>query len=141
MTETPTAQPAPSSLATRVLIGLVLGLIVGLVLSPAESGVAATLVMWVEPVGALWVNAIRMTVVPLLVALLIGGVAGAGQGSVARVGGGALAWFVGLIGVSAAIGGIFPNNPYWRAFEVAFPERFCIKDLYTGEIDEERWQR
>ncbi|MBT8405347.1 MAG: cation:dicarboxylase symporter family transporter, partial [Gemmatimonadetes bacterium] len=75
------------SLATRVLIGLVAGLALGLILAPADAGAAATIVAWIEPVGALWVNAIRMTVVPLLVALLIAGVASARQGAVARIGG------------------------------------------------------
>lgn len=95
------------SLATKVLLGLAAGLALGLVLAPAESGAAATAVGLIEPVGALWVNAIRMTVVPLLVSLLIAGVASARSGAVARVGGGAVAWFVALIGVSALIGGLF----------------------------------
>ena len=54
------------SLAMRVLIGLVTGLVIGLILSPAEAGLAASVVGWIEPVGGLWVNAIRMTVIPLL---------------------------------------------------------------------------
>ena len=82
------------------------GLILGLVLSPAESGVAAGVVGWIEPIGGLWVNAIRMTVIPLLVSLLIAGIASAGTGSVAKIGGRALSWFVGLAAVSAAMGGL-----------------------------------
>jgi Na+/H+-dicarboxylate symporter len=116
------------SLATRVLIGLVSGLTLGLILAPADAGVAATVVAWVEPVGALWVNAIRMTVVPLLVALLIAGVASARQGAVARVGGGALAWFVGLIAMSAAIGGLLsPPLLAWLGGDAA-----QAADLATG---------
>ena len=46
------------SLATRVLTGLVAGLALGLALAPADAGAAATIVAWIEPVGALWVNAI-----------------------------------------------------------------------------------
>lgn len=94
------------TLATRVLVGLVAGLALGVILAPADAGAGATLVAWVEPVGALWVNAIRMTVVPLLVSLLIAGVASARTGAVARVGGSAVAWFVGLVGVSSLIGGL-----------------------------------
>ncbi len=94
------------SLATRVLLGLAAGLAIGLMLAPANAGAAARVVGIIEPVGALWVNAIRMTVVPLLVSLLIAGVASARSGAVARVGGGAVAWFVGLIGLSALIGGL-----------------------------------
>lgn len=94
------------SLASRVLLGLALGLVMGLMLSPAESGLAATAVSWVTPVGALWVNAIRMTVIPLLVALLVAGIASAGKGATARIGGAAMAWFVGLAALSAALGGL-----------------------------------
>jgi Na+/H+-dicarboxylate symporter len=94
------------SLASRVFIGLIAGLAIGLVLSPAESGLAASAVGWIEPVGALWVASIRMTVIPLLVSLLIAGVASARTGAVARIGGGSLAWFSALIVVSAAIGGL-----------------------------------
>ena len=100
------ADQPKTSLATQVLIGLVAGLILGLVLSPADSGFAAAVVAWVEPLGALWVNAIRMTVIPLLVSLLIAGIASAGTGQVARIGGAAVSWFVGLAAVSAILGGL-----------------------------------
>ena len=62
------------SLTTRVLLGLVLGLVVGILIAPAETGWASTAVAWIEPIGALWVNAIRMTVIPLIVSLLLGGI-------------------------------------------------------------------
>jgi proton glutamate symport protein len=94
------------SLATRVLLGLVAGLILGLVLSPADSGLAGSVVGWIEPIGGLWVNAIRMTVIPLLVSLLIAGIASAGTHSVAKIGGRALSWFVGLAALSAVTGGL-----------------------------------
>jgi Na+/H+-dicarboxylate symporter len=94
------------SLATRVLLGLVAGLILGLVLSPAESGFAAGVVGWIDPIGGLWVNSIRMTVIPLLVSLLIAGIASAGTSTTATIGGRAVAWFIGLAAVSSAIGGL-----------------------------------
>ena len=73
------------SLTTRILIGLVAGLVIGLRLSPADAGAAAVAVAWIEPIGALWVNAIRMTVIPLLVSLLVAGIAGAGRGTLDTV--------------------------------------------------------
>jgi proton glutamate symport protein len=94
------------SLTIRVLVGLFAGLVVGVLLAPAESGAAATVVAWVEPVGALWVNAIRMTVIPLLVSLLLAGIVASGRQATARIGGGAVAWFVGLVGFSGLIGGL-----------------------------------
>ncbi len=91
------------SLTTRVLVGLVLGLVLGIVLAPADAGIAATLVTWIEPIGSLWVNAIRMTVIPLIVSLLLGGITASGSGTVARVGGRAVAWFVGLVACTTTL--------------------------------------
>lgn len=102
----PAWHSARMSLTTRVLLGLIVGLVIGAWLAPAESGVAATVVAWAEPIGALWVNAIRMTVIPLLVSLLLTGILSSGTGTVARVGGKGVAWFIGLAGFSAALGGI-----------------------------------
>jgi proton glutamate symport protein len=63
------------SLTTRVLLALLLGTGAGLALRAYPSPAAAAIVSFVEPVGTLWVNAIRMTIVPLVVSLLITGVA------------------------------------------------------------------
>lgn len=50
-----------------------------------------------EPIGTIWVNAIRMTIVPLVVALLLGAVARGGDGAgVGRIGGLSFAVFIGL---------------------------------------------
>jgi proton glutamate symport protein len=59
----------------RVVIGLIAGLIVGSVIGATHSAVALRVVSWLEPVGQLWVNAIRMTIVPLVVSLLFVSVA------------------------------------------------------------------
>lgn len=94
------------SLTTRVLLGLVAGLAAGIALAPADTGWAATVVGLIEPVGGLWVNSIRMTVIPLLVSLLLSGITSSGSGTVARVGGRSVAWFVALVTLSCAIGGL-----------------------------------
>jgi Na+/H+-dicarboxylate symporter len=93
------------SATTRVLLALVLGLSGGLVVLayPAPPLVAAVRV--IEPVGTLWVNAIRMTVVPLVVSLLVTGVAtSAGTHVVRDVGVRALLTFLGLLLLSAVVG-------------------------------------
>ena len=63
------------SLTTRVLIALILGIVAGLVIRALQVPALLSLVDFVEPIGTLWVNAIRMTVVPLVVSLLITAVA------------------------------------------------------------------
>ena len=62
------------SMTTRVLLGLVLGAIIGLALAfwaPATAPLAAG---FVQPIGRLWLNALQMTVVPLVAALIVLGV-------------------------------------------------------------------
>src|SRR5688500_4428566 len=89
------------SLTVRVLIGLFAGLLVGFAANafPELRGV----IPWIEPLGSLFINAIRMTVVPLVVASLIVGVAGASDArAIGRVGWRALALFVILVLAGAA---------------------------------------
>ena len=63
------------SLAVRVLIALVLGLLVGAALQLwAPKGVQEGMSI-VEALGSLWLNALRMTIVPLVFTLLVLGIA------------------------------------------------------------------
>lgn len=103
----------PKSLTARVLTGLVLGLAGGIFLSGVEATWSDTVVAWVEPVGALWVNAIRMTVVPLIASLLLGGIASSGAGTLARVGGRAVAWFLGLAACTTTLAAVVVP-PFYR---------------------------
>ena len=70
------------SLSTLVLIALLFGLGGGLALDAIDPQVARTAAAIVEPVGTLFVNAIRMTVVPLVVSSLIVGIATSRSGAV-----------------------------------------------------------
>ncbi len=63
------------SLTTRVLIGLVAGLVLGAIVSASGNPGLLSVVSGLQPIGELWVNAIRMTVLPLVVAMLVGGIA------------------------------------------------------------------
>ena len=93
------------SLTTRVLLALVLGLAAGLIVLAHPTPALLKIVSVVEPVGILWVNAIRMTVVPLVVSLLITGVASSSNMRVVRgIGLRALASFLGLLVLVAAAG-------------------------------------
>jgi proton glutamate symport protein len=84
--------------ATYVLAALVAGFVLGSLAAATSSPVALRLVAVIEPLGTLWVNAIRMTVVPLVVAVLITGVVtGLGSRSLGRLGGRALVTFAVLL--------------------------------------------
>ena len=63
------------STTARVLVGLILGATLGLALAAWAPDVAGNVADIVHPVGRLWLNALQMTVVPLVVALVIVGVA------------------------------------------------------------------
>ncbi|MGQ0647411.1 MAG: dicarboxylate/amino acid:cation symporter [Gemmatimonadaceae bacterium] len=94
------------SVTTRVLLALVVGLVAGLLLDPyATTTPFAEIISISETVGTLWVNAIRMTVVPLVLSLLITGVSSAADPKIVRsVGTRAFAAFLGLLCLSAVIG-------------------------------------
>jgi Na+/H+-dicarboxylate symporter len=93
------------SLSTRVLLALGAGVGVGLAIAAAGGPVARVGIAIAEPVGALFVNAIRMTVIPLVVTSLVVGIATSGGGNVvARIGGRGLVVFVLLLIASGVVG-------------------------------------
>src|SRR6185503_14561338 len=59
----------------RVVIGLVAGFIIGSAIGSSGNPIALRVADAFQPVGQLWVNAIRMTIVPLVVSLLFVGIA------------------------------------------------------------------
>ena len=92
------------SLSIRILIGLGLGLVFGIFNSLYDSSLLTSLIQWVEPIGKLWVNSIRMTVVPLLMSLLITAIAGQTNTSkAAKLGAKSLGFFVSIIAISSLI--------------------------------------
>jgi len=88
----------------RVVIGLLAGLIIGSVVGATHSAAALRVISWIEPIGQLWVNAIRMTVVPLVVSLLFVSVAGrdASHG-IGRLGAATITTFFALLAFAALV--------------------------------------
>ena len=64
----PPATPSGMSQAARILAALALGLLLGIATAHAAWGPRAADL--VEPVGQLWLNGLRMTIVPLVVAAI-----------------------------------------------------------------------
>jgi len=95
------------SLNTRVLLALIAGIGIGLLLGGFPGPVSNDIVAVIEPFGTLFVNAIRMTVVPLVVATLIVGVSSAGEASsLARMGARGAAVFLSLTTISGIAGAL-----------------------------------
>jgi hypothetical protein len=96
-----------NTLTTRILGGLVLGLGLGAALAAANPGWRAQAVSLAEGLGNVWLDGLRMTIIPLVFSLLVIGVAQAA--GTARAGGlaaKALLAFGVLLLVSATIGAI-----------------------------------
>jgi Na+/H+-dicarboxylate symporter len=91
--------------STRVLLALVAAILLGVLIAASQNGALIRAADTIAPIGTLWVNAIRMTVIPLVVSLLITGVASVSDiKSIGRLGGRTLVTFLLLlIGVAAVV--------------------------------------
>jgi Na+/H+-dicarboxylate symporter len=85
------------------LAGLAAGLAVGAAVHASGEPAAAGWIAWSDPLGALWTNALRMTVVPLVVAQLVVAIAGrSARRDVGRMGVVCVGLFVALLALGAA---------------------------------------
>ena len=92
------------SLSARVLIALALGLGIGAAVQGSGVTVDPGVISGVEAVGGLWLNALQMTVVPLVFSLLVTGIAAASDAAATgRLAARSVVLFVGLVALSAAL--------------------------------------
>jgi Na+/H+-dicarboxylate symporter len=90
------------SLSVRVVIALLAGLALGAAAAAFGGETAKRGIELVESVGALWLNALRMTVVPLIFAVMVTGIAGvADAAATGRLAAKALASIVALMTFAA----------------------------------------
>jgi Na+/H+-dicarboxylate symporter len=95
------------SQATRILLALAVGLALGIAAAAASPELAAGAANVADPVGNLWLNGLRMTIVPLLVALLVTGIAQTAEAAKAgKIAARTLAWIIALMTLSALAGAI-----------------------------------
>jgi proton glutamate symport protein len=88
----------------RILIGLVLGLGLGIALAAAAPAWKADAVAVLDALGGVWLDALRMTIVPLVFALLVTGVAqAAGTLAAGGIAGRTLLAFGVLLVISALV--------------------------------------
>ena len=92
------------SLSARVLIALGLGLGIGAAVQGSGATVEPGVISSVEAVGGLWLNALQMTVVPLVFSLLVTGIAAASDAAATgRLAARSVVLFVGLVALAAAL--------------------------------------
>ncbi|MBV9882015.1 MAG: dicarboxylate/amino acid:cation symporter [Sphingomonadaceae bacterium] len=93
------------SQAARILAALALGLLLGI--ATAKTGWGPRAADLAEPVGHLWLSGLQMTIVPLIVALLVTGIAeGAEAARGSRVAGRSFLLMVAILWFSAILGGV-----------------------------------
>lgn len=77
------------------LLALVVGLLGGAALAKANSASLDPLVRALEPIGTMWINAVRMTIMPLVISMIVVAVASSDSlRSMGRLGGGTLVFFL-----------------------------------------------
>lgn len=93
------------SLAWQILIGLILGVIVGAVFYQNEN-----VSTYLQPLGTIFLNLIKMIVVPIIVSTLIVGVAGTGDiKKLGRLGGKTLIYFEVITTIAIVVGILAAN--------------------------------
>lgn len=93
--------------ATRILFALILGLSLGILAAAQVPAIGTQIAYWLDIVGTLWLNGLRMTVVPLVVALVITGIVKSAEA--ARAGPMAartVTWIICMMVLSAAMGAL-----------------------------------
>ncbi len=94
------------SVPIRILLSLVLGLVVGGMLAAFAPDAVGTATAIAKPIGKVWLNALQMTVIPLVVSLLLTGVASTAEAaSAGRLAARAIIGTLVLLLVNAAIAG------------------------------------
>ena len=91
----------------RILAALALGIAAGIAVSSLGDGWRDPAVRWAGAIGGIWLDALKVTVIPLIVALLISGIVGGSKAAAgSRVAGRSILWFAVVLTLSAAFGGL-----------------------------------
>jgi Na+/H+-dicarboxylate symporter len=105
--EAAAARPLSGAKAYWVLLALVGGLVAGMAVNGLGDGVREPSLQAATMTGGLWLDALKMTVIPLIVALLVTGIAaGAEAARAGRIAGRAILWFVIVCTTSAILGAL-----------------------------------
>lgn len=105
------------SLATQILIGLILGIAVGAIFYGNENVQA-----YLQPIGDIFLNLIKMIVVPIIISTLIVGVAGTGDlKQLGRLGGKTLIYFE-IITTIAIVVGLLAANIFQPGADIDMSE-------------------
>jgi Na+/H+-dicarboxylate symporter len=95
-------------LTTKVLIALVVGMAAGIGIATTDVAWLRASLRWIEPLGTVFINSIRMTVIPLVVGSLVSGVAATQDvSSIGRLGRRAILFYVVTLFIAAGFAAVF----------------------------------
>lgn len=119
------------SLILRVTAGLVAGLLLGVAISASHSPWLARIPGWLDPVGTIFVNAIRIAVIPLVMSGLIAGTAsGASPAQMGKLGRRSLA----LILLMLLLSGLFSVAVGLPAFSFLHADKNVAASLAQSAV-------
>jgi proton glutamate symport protein len=117
---------------TRILLALVAGLLGGIASVAGGGSWIETAIGVAEPIGGMWLNALQMTIVPLVVSLLITGIAASAQAARAsRLATRALILFVVLLWTSAIAAAVL-TPLFLGLFPLPTEAAAALRDALTG---------
>lgn len=135
-TAKPARDPAGKSLrAYYALAALVLGLVAGIFAGDLSEAVRGNALGVASFVGTLWLNALKMTVIPLVVALLVVGIAKSAEAAQAgRIAGRSVLWIV-IICTASAVFGAIATVALTKAFPLAHETALLLQGA-LGKVEQ-----
>lgn len=107
MSQTTSPESSGSRSTWWILLALLAGLLLGVFATGLGDGIREPSVRIASTIGGLWLDALKMTVVPLIIALLITGISGGADAARAGgIAGRSFLWFVAVLTGSAIIGAV-----------------------------------
>ncbi|MBR0553855.1 dicarboxylate/amino acid:cation symporter [Stakelama marina] len=120
------------SRATRILIALIAGLAVGIGAAALAPDTAVAWSAYIKPVGTAWLNALQMTIVPLVVSLLVTGIGATAKAARAsRLATRSILIFIALLWTSSILGALLtPIALHW--FPLAGDAAAALRDTFAA---------
>lgn len=118
-----------------VLSALVAGMLLGISVELVATGAGTASLPYIEPIGLLWLNALKMTIVPLVVALLITGItATADAARAGKLAARAVAIFLGAIFLSGTMS-LFMTPLLLRIFPLSTGAADALRNGLGGSTE------
>lgn len=117
---------------TRIFLALLVGLAAGIAASWSGASWVEGSAAIAEPIGAMWLNALQMTIVPLVIALIVTGIAGAAEAARAsRLAARSLLLF-GCLLLASSIAAALLTPALLNLFPLPVDSAASLRDALTG---------